>query len=279
MGITRWRILAICVAFLIIATGITIQGNSIIGEDKETEKNNGNAISLMAPSFIVSAESTASEAFPENEAGISAYFHPATNINLTLAKSSFATIDEETTNYIKGTVAVSKMTEDEYPYVWVSSEGWIVSYIPRDYKSEALIAPFGYGYSTTNLAEAIKKVSDAISISFDYNQVGYYHFKFPDANGMVMALEDGSYPADEFYVNLSKDITVSNLSWSYYSNDEYAKASLDGKSFVTGRKEPRKANGFFSESELEKGIDHKFLIDRHYKIAEIKLGIVIVYKS
>jgi len=178
-----------------------------------------------------------------------------TSINLTIARSAFATIDEEKSDYIKGTVAVNGMTEDEYPYVWVSSNGWIVAYIPRDYKSEALIAPFGYNYRTTTLAEAIKTLTTIKLVITTSSS---------DANGVVVALESVSSPVyrygsatDEFWVNISKDTTIYNISWVYYSNYEDNRAALDGKTFVEGSASPHKKWGFFSESKFVKGVDHR----------------------
>ena len=181
--IRRLFVLSVIVSVIVVSTAMNSFMNRT--EDKRIENVE---FRLATPQFLLASAATLSgdSAFPENEAGISAYLRPTTSINLTIARSAFATIDEEKSDYIKGTVAVNGMTEDEYPYVWVSSDGWIIAYIPRDYKSEALIAPFGYDYKTTTLAEAIKKVCNAIEVNFDYDEVGYYHFKFPDANGMVV---------------------------------------------------------------------------------------------
>ncbi len=259
----------VLILILILVAAVLFAGFST-GQNKKEENN---AITLAPPPFLVrAAEIKSTTAFPENEAGISAYFKVSTGINLTQAKTAFATIDEETSNYIKGTVAVAGMTEDEYPYVWVSSDGWIIAYIPRDYKSEALIAPFGYNHKTTTLAEAIKKVCNTIGASFSYDQVGYYHFKFPDATGMVVVMESAEDGTDEFYIYVNESTTVYNVSWTYqsYYNDVVG-AKLDGKVFASGYAYPRKKCGFFSESEFAKGVDHK--IEVHYA----KVAIVIIY--
>ena len=248
--IRRLFILSVIVSVIVVSTAM----NSFMNRT-EDERMENVEFRLATPQFLLASAATLSgdPAFPENEAGISAYLRPTTSINLTIAKSAFATIDEEKSDYIKGTVAVNEMTEDEYPYVWVSSDGWIIAYIPRDYKSEALITPFGYDYKTTTLAEAIKKVCDVIGANFDYDEVGYYHFKFPDANGMVVVLEGVTDIAtDEFWVNISKDVTIYNISWAYYSDYVNNWAKLDGKTFVSGHASPHKRCGFFSKSEFTK---------------------------
>ncbi len=266
--------LALVLGILIVIAAVFSVGN----ETKNEVRQPNNMIKLVPPPLIVARAQTTDVAFPENEAGISAYLHPTTNIDLTLAKSAFTTVDEETSGYIKGTVAVAGMTEDEYPYVWVSSDGWIIAYIPRDYKSEALIAPFGYNYPTTTLAEAIKKVCDAIGASFDYNQVGYYHFKFPDANGMVVAFEEKQgYGTDEFFVYVPKEVTIYNVSWVFQSTGNNNWAKLDGQIFARGYANPHKKTGYFEQ--FEKGVDHKLEIYSYYSSASTKLGLVVIYKQ
>jgi len=275
--IRRLFILSVIVSVIVVSTAM----NSLMNRT-EDERMENVEFRLATPQFLLASAATLSRdpAFPENEAGISAYLRPTTSINLTIAKSAFATIDEEELDYIKGTVAVNGMTEDEYPYVWVSSDGWIIAYIPRDYKSEALITPFGYDYKTTTLAEAIKKVCNAIEVNFDYDEVGYYHFKFPDANGMVVVLESVTNIAtDEFWVNISKDATIYNISWVYYSNGGGNWAKLDGKTFVSGYANPHKKWGFFSESEFTKGVDHRVEVHSDWSYGWAKIGLVIIYKS
>lgn len=245
--------------------------------DSKTDGEKPSTVKLAPPLFLTAKAQTTGAAFPENEAGISAYLRPVTSIDLSQAKSVFATIDEEAEDYIKGTVSVAGMTEDEYPYVWVSSDGWIVAYIPRDYKSEALIAPFGYNYPTTTLAEAIKKVCNAIGADFDYNQVGYYHFKFPDANGMVVVSETcENWPeVDEFYIYVPEDFTIYNVSWAYHSTDDRNWARIDGQTFVSGYANPHKKVGYLEQ--FEKGINHKIEVSR--SSGGVKLGLVIIYKQ
>ena len=69
----------------------------------------GNAIALKAPSFVrVASAQEAPDAapmgFPQDEAGISAYFKSASPVTLADVRSVFRVIEVETADYIIGSV-------------------------------------------------------------------------------------------------------------------------------------------------------------------------------
>ena len=71
----------------------------------------GNAIALKAPSFlrVASAQEAPQAApmgFPQDEAGISAYFKSASPVTLADVRSVFRVIEAETADYIIGSVPV-----------------------------------------------------------------------------------------------------------------------------------------------------------------------------
>ena len=71
----------------------------------------GNAIALKAPSFLrVASAQEAPQAtpmgFPQDEAGISAYFKSASPVTLADVRSVFRVIEAETADYIIGSVPV-----------------------------------------------------------------------------------------------------------------------------------------------------------------------------
>ena len=85
-------------------------------------------VALLGIALLFAGSACAAVDFPEDEAGISAYVHAKSSVNLNDAKPAFATIERETDHYIIGTVALSKHTEEQYPHVYVSTDGWVVAY-------------------------------------------------------------------------------------------------------------------------------------------------------
>jgi len=270
-----WKI-AVVVATFVILVGVLYVW---IGKNSENSENN-NFFNLKPPSFIGMAGATGTGGgsyFPENEAGMSAYLHPVSSINLEDVKPVFTTIDVEESEYIIGTISVNGAPESEYPYVYVDTSGWIVAYYPKETRPyPSYIIPFGYwGSQTTNPTEAIKKVCNQISAPFAYENVGYYDFRYPSATGMVIALEDRTNTGcDYFYITIPESHTVYNVSWAFDSRSGDS-AELDGLTFVLGGGHKF---GYFSDAKFSKGIQHTIGVHR-YGSGTARLGIVIIYSQ
>jgi len=96
--------------------------------------------------FLLTGNASAAVDFPADEAGISAYVKATTSsIDLNDAKSAFASIERETSDYIIGTIALTYHSEEEYPHVYVSTDGWIVAYYPKE-RERSWIVPWGDYY-------------------------------------------------------------------------------------------------------------------------------------
>jgi len=74
--------------------------------------------------FLLAGSASAAVDFPAYEAGISVNVKATTSsIDLNDGKSAFASIERETSDYIIGTVAQTYHSEEEYPHVYVSTDG------------------------------------------------------------------------------------------------------------------------------------------------------------
>lgn len=261
------RMLAILCAIAIVASSMAIYSYIAVDAGKGIGEGKG-VIALMPPPFIGTvgaAETGAGAAFPADDAGIAAYEQLKSRIKLEDVQLVFASIFMEEQDFVIGTVAVTGMAEDEYPYVYVASDGWIISYYLRDQKASH-ITPFGYSSSTTNLNEAMRKVYGKIGAVFNPDKLKYYDFRYPDATGMVMAMEGGG---SRFYVTIPDSFTIYEVSWAYkgYSSSSYAK--LDGWKFRAGSQD---AYGSFDSSDFEKGVEHEIFAENcHY------VGVTIIY--
>ncbi|MCZ7356685.1 MAG: hypothetical protein O8C66_02020 [Candidatus Methanoperedens sp.] len=181
----------------------------------------------------------ASAAFATSEAGISAYVNVGTSINLDQAAGVYKIIEDRTSTYVIGIVAVPNATDYELPHVYTSSDGWVMAYYSKE-QPRALIMPWGQFdrnnpdlslLNNTRLEEAISKVSGAIGVAYPTikSNTKYYDFQYPDANGLTLIAESRAIDGvDSFRFRIPSEFTLYNASWEYYSYGSNTNGS-DGK--------------------------------------------------
>lgn len=167
--------------------------------------------------FLLAGSASAAVDFPADEAGISAYVKASASIDLNDTKSAFASIERETADYIIGTVALTYHSEEEYPHVYVSTDGWIVAYYPDD-RPSSWIFPWadyaGGALSSTTLSKAVGTVATAVGGTT--NGLKYYDFRYPDATNMMIILE--STTTTEFFkVTIPTSFSTFAVDWSHYN--------------------------------------------------------------
>lgn len=176
-------------------------------------------IALLGILFLAGSASAAVD-FPADEAGISAYVHAKDSIDFNAAKSVFATIERETSDYIVGTVPLSLHAEEEYPHVYVSADGWIVAYYPRE-REASWIFPWadynGGAISSTTLSKAVGTVSSAVGGTT--TGLKYYDFRYPDASKMMLIVESIQNGGNYFKVTIPSSFSTYAVDWSHYNKD------------------------------------------------------------
>ena len=175
------------------------------------------AIALLCI-FLFAGSASAAVDFPEDEAGISAYVKATSSVDLNDAKSVFATIERETSDYIIGTVALDQHTEEQYPHVYVSTDGWIVAYYPDDRPSSWLLPWADYAggpISSTTLSEALGIVASAVGGTT--TGLKYYDFRYPDASKMMIIVESESNGENFFKVKIPTSFLTYAIDWSHYN--------------------------------------------------------------
>jgi hypothetical protein len=230
-------------------------------------------VALLGFLFLTfTGSASAAEHFPTTEAGISAYVKAAASIpNLDVVKPCLTTIIQEnkTAGYIIGTVAMSSHTEEEYPHVYVSTDGWVVAYYPNDRPSSWLVPWVSYPGSgpitTTTLKEAIEKVIPCIGGT----TVGlkYYDFRYPDATKMMIITEPTT-GSEWFKLTIPSIYTLYRVDWIHWCKDCYQKyeshsssASLEGTAFSTlSNCDNCKHYGSFDPEGFTKGVPHTIQI-------------------
>ena len=168
--------------------------------------------------FLLAGSASAAVDFPADEAGIAAYVKASTSIDLNDTKSAFASIERETADYIIGTVALTYHSEQEYPHVYVNTDGWIVAYYPDD-RPSSWIFPWadyaGGALSSTTLSKAVGTVTTAVGGTT--NGLKYYDFRYPDATNMMIIIESVTSSTDYFYVTIPTTFSTYAVDWSHYA--------------------------------------------------------------
>jgi len=155
--------------------------------------------------FLLAGSASAAVDFPAYEAGISVNVKATTSsIDLNDGKSAFASIERETSDYIIGTVAQTYHSEEEYPHVYVSTDGWIVAYYPKERERSWIVTWDDYAggaLSSTTPSKAVGTVATAVGGT-------------PDANKMMIILESTT-SSNFFEVNIPTTFSTYAVDWSH----------------------------------------------------------------
>ena len=223
-------------------------------------------VALLGIALLFAGSACAAVDFPADEAGISAYVKAMDSVDLNDAKPVLATIERETEDYIIGTVAMSGHSEEQYPHVYVSTDGWVVAYYPND-RSSGWLLPWRYysggDISTTTLNETIVKVCDQINGTT--TGLKYYDFRHPDATKMMIIVESTT-GSNWFNVTIPTSFTTYVVDWSHYAStygtgggSGSSKTYLDGNCFSSFGEGHKWAYGSLLD-QFGNGVEHKIQI-------------------
>jgi hypothetical protein len=227
--------------------------------------------------LLFTGSASAAVDFPADEAGISAYVKAKSSIpNLNAVVPALATTERQTDDYIIGTVAMSYHTEEQYPHVYVSTDGWVVAYYPNDRSSGWLLPWYYYSggpISTTTLKEAAQIVCDQIGGTT--TGLKYYDFRHPDAIKMMIIAESatGGIDTNYFKVTIPSNFTTYRVDWSTHCNDHF-NVMLDGTYFSTIHN-TRQYGSFDPSTEFANGIEHEISLTRVDSVGRV--GLVLEY--
>jgi len=260
--------------------GITVLRNGI-GSGATTGTNDNGMFFLARP--VMAAEST----FLDEEAGIAAYTNLGTVIDLSVARTGFKTIEQETADYIVGSVALPDLPETEDVHCFVHSDGWIVTYYLAAEPASKVI---GWVYSlpgnlVTKLEIGIDEMCNTLATVA--GDVSYYHFHYPLANRLIVITDCAtSTDPDSFNLRIPSDFTIYERSWSHhavincgsYTEDSYFKLNGDEIDHLT---DPGGTHqGTLTFGQLGPDIFHTATVDTDYfysSCTQACIGIVLVY--
>lgn len=197
----------------------------------------GNAIALKAPSFISVANAQEGPAaapmgFPQDEAGISAYFKSASPVTLADVRSVYRVIEVETADYIIGSVPVPNYQEEYDVHLYVHRDGWfLVYYLATDPAAKIFDwKDYANGARTeirTKFDKAAVTVASLVGVPTPI--LTYYDFRYPNATQMMLIAEDENN-GNEFTVKVPSSFQYYERSWGLYNTDRYYGSAwvLDG---------------------------------------------------
>lgn len=263
------KVFVISIALVMALSFTIVLSHSSANADKKVYEGNG-IIPLTAPHFVGMAyamEATGGDAFPESEAGISAYTDVGKTIDLKYARDAFRTIEYETDEYIIGSVSLPDYPETEDVHAYVHINGWVLTYYLKEEQAAKIIDWADYDtdekITATKLEDGIIIVCDSAGVPT--GDIKYYDFRHPNANKLMIvadALWGGG--EDTFRLKLPSDFVFYERSYSHCSkgNDYTSGMYLDEKDIsVIG---PGTNYGLLSPAQLSLDVFHTIKITATY---------------
>jgi len=218
-------------------------------------------IVLHAPSFVGAGQTASlpSASFLLDEAGITAYVHLSQTIRLDYVQEEFRIIEDQTEDYIIGSVPVPDYDIEYDVHVYVHRSGWMVAYYLPDDPASRIVDWRNRRISPTNLEVVLTNVATRDGITLP--EVSYYDFRYPDATH-VMLISKGQ--SGTYQIDIPSSFTIYERSWvlgsgSYfdirYILDGVTLAEIDGHAHQLG---------VLSEAQLLPDLMHTFEVELYY---------------
>ncbi len=212
----------VIVSAVLLAAAFGIRFGSQKSEPSGAD-HSGGLLFLTLPAF---AQAARADEFPYNEAGISAYVDMGQAIDLARSETAFSGIEASEPEYIIGSVELPNLAEDMWPHVYVGGDGWILAYYPKSEPTSRLVQWVGYQQdeiTTTTLRDALVQVTQRMGLSTStvLASLGYYHFQYPSATKLLIAV-DTTKGTDTFTYTIPSGLDLYEASWSHYAVDAHS---------------------------------------------------------
>jgi hypothetical protein len=164
------------------------------------------AIPLCRPAFLAQEVTTLAGYF-DSTAGIAAYYNAKTPINLTRARALFTALEQETDQYLIGSIRVPDYPSKYDIHVFLHRDGWVMAYyLNKD--PAAMMIDWIY-FHTSNQAQ-LRTKHEAIlqyvagQLRLPYEAPTFYDFRNPGATHLMIILKwtSGRGAGDQFQVQL-----------------------------------------------------------------------------
>jgi hypothetical protein len=227
---------------------------------------------LKAPDFVrpASAQSmpAAIASKLDSEAGISAYFKASSPITLSSVRGLYRTIEIETSDYILGSIPVPNNWEEFDVHVFIEKSGWMLAYYLHDKPTVRIFdwQTWQGSMNPTRLQSVLNFVATSLNLSTPL--LTYYHFQYPNATNLLLAIENGPPNITHSFDILATTFTYHESSWGhggYYQCCNYERSFyyLDGVEIHMNDVSPNIwsfATGTFTTNQLPPGAPHTIAV-------------------
>jgi hypothetical protein len=203
-------------SILVLVAVFFISPLVMFANSSSPNQNIGGFLPLIKPAFAQAGDA----AFLEQEAGIGAYLNVGQPIDPTTAKTAFRTIEKETGSYIIGSVALPGYGISDDVHCFVHRDGWIVAYYMKNEPTSKIVDWLGYSggqMTSTKLRMCLTVVGSSLGVQL--TGVKYYHFAFPNANKLMIAVKSSTYDLrneSTLWLTVPSGLFVYDRSWSFY---------------------------------------------------------------
>lgn len=290
MGKGIWKILAFSVVLAIVASSVAVLYSSTEVGKGLTEGGGKGVISLMQPPFIGIAgatEAMGGNAFPEDEAGISAYVNVGKSINITEAVKAFTQTEELSQTHAIGIIPIDNMRGTMNVHVYVDTGGYVVAYFKNTEPASNIIKWSGMDFDNPKIEDfitnaAIKAMCDKIDVYYldIKDNIKYYDFEYPDAEKMVLFLNARSSSGNEYtHIFIPGKYRLCEASYSLIDDGSVASyLYVDGYQITATY--DLKTNLYDFENVLTLGEPHTiWLYVKHYSGDWGGVGTILIYKE
>lgn len=150
----------------------------------------------------------------DQEAGVAAYAE-FPEIDLRYVRALFRTVELETDSYIVGSVPLAGYYQSSDVHVYIHEEGWVIAYyLAGDpaAKSVDLVHYDGGTSISTKLESAITRVAEAIQLAVP--PIGYYDYRHPEANRMMIIADRAYSNSETFRVRVPEEFVILERSFA-----------------------------------------------------------------
>jgi len=243
-----WKVSAVLTALVLVVSGVAMFGyGGTMWKNGIGEGGEKSVIPLMPPPFIQIAGASdvkGGGAFPEDEAGISAYVNVGESIDLEKVTTIFDQIENVSETHVIGFVPISNYGGNVRPHLYADISGWIVAYFTKDEPASLIMDwqnnnkgdvnnPKIEEIKTTTLEQAIKKACEAIGTDYEEIEpkIKYYDFEFPEADSMFLFVKTRATGGSNYvHILIPDNYKLYEASYYHCAYDSYdSKLKIDGK--------------------------------------------------
>jgi hypothetical protein len=151
-------------------------------------------------------------------------------VDLQAAKRAFTLVEQETSDFVVGTVVISNAPVT--PHAFVSRDGWVAVYFLKD-EAVGNAWPYGHGFKPPDNVLAVALAQVSATVGGDPTDISYFNFKRPGANKISVIYAAGN--GDGFEVQIPNNFQVFEAATTGYHGGNGVYISDVTSSIQTGQ--------------------------------------------